>query len=140
MLNETNNFGRLVWTISSKMTSFFANETTDMFLFFELRWIFLSEVFVRVFAFSGRSVRMLLEMTFLFGWTSAFFIIFALDFEVWFLQAEVKGCLFSHNLSRHNIVNLMRTIKGIPLKLQVILCTFMEAQLQEQEPKRCKLL
>ncbi|KAH9744256.1 hypothetical protein KPL70_003624 [Citrus sinensis] len=33
---------------------------------------------------------------------------------------------------------MMRTIKGIPLKVQVILCTFMEAQLQEQEPKRCK--
>ena len=32
----------------------------------------------------------------------------------------------------------MRTIKGIPLKLQVILCTFMEAQLQGLEPKRCK--
>ena len=35
---------------------------------------------------------------------------------------------------------LMRTIKGIPLKLQVILGTFMEAQLQDQEPKRCTLL
>ena len=35
---------------------------------------------------------------------------------------------------------LMRTIKGIPLKLQVILGTFMEAQLQDLEPKRCKLL
>ena len=35
---------------------------------------------------------------------------------------------------------VIRTIKGIPLKVQVILCTFMETQLQEQEPKRCKLL
>ena len=35
---------------------------------------------------------------------------------------------------------MMRTIKGISLKLQVILCIFIEAQLQEIEPKRCKLL
>ena len=28
---------------------------------------------------------------------------------------------------------VMRTIKGIPLKLQVILCTLLEAQLQEVE-------
>ena len=34
----------------------------------------------------------------------------------------------------------MGTIKGIPLKLQVILCTFIEAKLQELEQKRCKLL
>ena len=39
-----------------------------------------------------------------------------------------------------SLPKVMRTIKGIPLKLQVILCTFMEAQLQELEPKRCKLL
>ena len=33
----------------------------------------------------------------------------------------------------------MRPIKGIPLKLQVILCTFIEVQLQELEPKRCEI-
>ncbi|KAH9724636.1 hypothetical protein KPL70_007559 [Citrus sinensis] len=86
MLNETNSFGRLVWTISGKMSSFLANETTVMFLF--------SEVSVRLFVFSGRSVRMLLEMTFLFGWTSAFFVIFALDFELvlhWY-QSHTSFC------------------------------------------------
>ena len=36
-------------------------------------------------------------------------------------------------------LSVMRTIKGIPLKLQVILCTFIEAQSQEVEPKRCNL-
>ncbi|KAH9724631.1 hypothetical protein KPL70_007559 [Citrus sinensis] len=36
MLNETNSFGRLVWTISGKMSSFLANETTVMFLFSEV--------------------------------------------------------------------------------------------------------
>ena len=52
-------------------------------------------------------------------------------------ESDIKSALI---LRQPMIVLLMRTIKGMPLKLQVILCTFMEAQLQELEPKRCKLL
>ena len=84
MLNKANSFGRFVWTISSKMTPFFANETMVMLLFSELGLILILEVSIRFFASFGRSMRVLLEMTFLLGWTSAFFVIFALDFEIWF--------------------------------------------------------
>ena len=64
-----------------------------------------------------------------------------------FLKGKFKGTLFitttldgnnqlypvafSVGDSENDASWVMRTIKGIPLKLQVILCTFMEAQLQE---------
>ena len=38
---------------------------------------------------------MFLEVLLFSGWTSALFLIFALDFEIRFLQAEAKGSLCS---------------------------------------------
>ena len=73
------------------MSTLFANKVAIVFLFSELGRIFFSEVSVRLLWFFGRgSVEMFLEVLLFGGWTSALFVIFALDFEVGFFTGSGK--------------------------------------------------
>ena len=67
------------------MSAFLANKVAIVFLLSELGKILFSEVSVRILWFFGRGyVEMLLKVFLFGGWTSALFVIFALDFEVGF--------------------------------------------------------
>ena len=70
------------------MTTLFANKTSIMFLLSELGRILFSEVSVMLLWFFGRGfMEMFLEVLLFVGWTSALFVIFALDFEVGFFSS-----------------------------------------------------
>ena len=63
-----------------------------MFLLSELGRILFSEVSVMLLWFFGRGfMEMFLEVLLFVGWTSALFVIFALDFEIRFFVGEGKG-------------------------------------------------
>ena len=67
------------------MSALFANKTTIVFLLSKLGRIFFPKVSIRLLWFFGRGlVEMFLKVLLFGGWTSAFFVIFALDFEVGF--------------------------------------------------------
>ena len=80
-----NSFGRLVLAIKGKMSTLLANKAAIVFLLSKLGRILFPEVSVRLLWFFGRGfVEIFLEVLLFVGWTSALFVIFALDFEVGF--------------------------------------------------------
>ena len=97
MLYETNSFGRLVRTVSSKVTAFLADETKVMLFLAVLGNIIFLEVPEWFFG-KGFSVEVFLKIFCLFGWANTLLFIFVLYLKMRFFTSFRKGFFVFHEI------------------------------------------